>query len=115
MIAAIKAQTDALEKLPQAIAMAVAEAMKSVQPPIVEVVTKAPEMPISPVGNDLGKHFPTSQAVATPSKMELAIQWLKANPEDMKLTGRDLEALRMPQGVKISYRTWNDAKKDVGV
>jgi hypothetical protein len=67
------------------------------------------------VGNDLGNDFPVkiSQQVATPSKMELAVQWLKEQPDDMTLTGRDLEIARLPMGVKISYRTWNDAKKQL--
>jgi hypothetical protein len=77
------------------------------------------EMPASPLGNALGNDFPTSQAVveaekvATPSKVELAKAWLIAHPGDMDKTGRELEQDARPEGVKISYRTWNDVKKEL--
>ncbi len=113
MIAAIKAQTDALEKLPQAIAMAVAEAMKAVQPPVIEVVAKAPETAVVSLVNDLPREDLPKETtrVALPSKDELARQWLAEHPTDRELTGRELEATRNPMGVKISYVTWNKAKK----
>lgn len=52
--------------------------------------------------------------IAAPSKMELAIAYLRDHPEDAKLPGRDLEKKALPMGVKISYRYWNDAKARVG-
>lgn len=60
-------------------------------------------------------HFPEFSkreiTVSTPSKMQLAIDWLKEHTEDMKLTGRELKDLRKPLGIEISHKTWNDAKK----
>ena len=91
---------------------------------LVETLKNQQITAVRPLGNGLGNDFPTiSQtnlaeivkkvAVATPSKMELAIDWLKTHPEDVVLTGRELEAARLPMGVKISYKTWNDAKKQI--
>jgi hypothetical protein len=48
--------------------------------------------------------------VPTPSKMELATQWLKSNRDDCKKSGRELESTVRPMGVKISYVYWNKAK-----
>lgn len=115
MIAAIKAQTDALEKLPQAIAMAVAEAMKAVQPSVIEVVTKAPETAHETtiqLGNFGNSH--TSPARKPSPKLEFAIQWLKQNPADMLKPGRELEAQVTMNGEPISYKWWNEAKKLTG-
>lgn len=111
MIAILHALLESNERQPERFASALAELLKSWQPPQPVVIEKAASSPVGSLGNDFpGK---ISQLVALPSKMELAVQWLKANPEDSQLTGRDLEALRMPHDVKISYRTWNDAKKEV--
>lgn len=62
--------------------------------------------------NDLPR-FTKPEKVALPSKMELAKQWLKDHPEDKRLTGRDLSAIRFPQGVEISHVYWNKAKNEV--
>jgi hypothetical protein len=89
------------------------EVMKSQQAvPIQQVQYR-----VEPDGK-LGKHFPARisqniETIAAPSKMELAINWLQEHSEDTALTGRDLEAARLPMGVRISYRTWNDAKKQL--
>lgn len=87
---------------------------------IFEAMKERPSMPptlpdetVLSLGNDLGNDFPSSQAVAVPSKMQLALEWLHDHPEDRQLAGRDLERLREPMGIKISYRTWNDAKKQI--
>lgn len=68
----------------------------------------------SSVGNDFPTISQTHNPVATPSKLELAKQWLGDHPEHLGKAGRDLESAVAPQGVKISYRTWNDAKKALG-
>lgn len=62
--------------------------------------------------NDLPR-FTKPEKAALPSKMELAKQWLKDHPEDRSLTGRDLSAIRFPQGVEISHVYWNKAKQEV--
>lgn len=49
---------------------------------------------------------------ALPSKDELAKKWLLDHPEDVDLTGRELEKIRRPMDVKISYVTWNKIKKE---
>jgi hypothetical protein len=49
--------------------------------------------------------------IGTVSKLELCKQWFIDHPEDRALTGRDLEALRLPQGIKVSRTYWNQAKK----
>lgn len=103
MIAAIKAQTDALERLPQAIAMAVAEAVKAVQPPIVEVVTKAPETPISPVNSVNLQVLPAER----PSKkLQQALDWLRDNPGHLDTPSRDIAAM-----VGVSHMTVNKAQR----
>lgn len=103
MIAAIKAQTDALEKLPQAIAMAVAEAMKAVQPPVIEVVAKTPEMPISPVNSVNLQVLPAER----PSKkLQQALDWLRDNPGNLDVPSRDIAAL-----VGVSHMTVNKAQR----
>jgi hypothetical protein len=56
---------------------------------------------------------PSSIPVATPSKLELAKSWLTDNPSDKSLSGRELSAGRLPQGVQISHVTWNQAKSDL--
>lgn len=71
------------------------------------------EKTVIQAGNALGNDFPTISHVAAPSKMEVAKQWLIDHPEDQQLTGRDLETGRNPMNMKISYRTWNDAKKEL--
>lgn len=73
-----------------------------------------PEADFEAVVNDL-PHLPEGlpQMIAAPSKLELAREWLVNHPEDMTLTGRELESLRTPLGVEISYVTWNKAKKEI--
>lgn len=96
MIAAIKAQTDALEKLPQAIAMAVAEAMKAVQPPVIEVVTKAPETPISPV------NVPVQ-----------SVQWTNWTPKTVVIEGKSYDSPKL--FAVIDWLTANPDKRDWSV
>jgi hypothetical protein len=47
----------------------------------------------------------------TTGKTDMAMQWLKQNPDDLQLTGRALAASVRPQGIEISYVTWNRAKR----
>jgi hypothetical protein len=42
-------------------------------------------------------------------KLQTAIQYLKDNPAAMELSGRELETAYTVE--KISYKTWNKAKK----
>jgi hypothetical protein len=51
--------------------------------------------------------------VATPSKLELATQWLKEHREDRKKSGRTLSATVRPMGVEISRTYWDKAKKQL--
>jgi len=76
----------------------------------------------------LGNHFPRedfpsiSQVIETvldeekrviaKTKDELAVEWFLAHPEDMEKTGRELEAVLL-EGMKLSYKTWNESKKKV--
>jgi len=107
LIAAIKAQTDALEKLPQAIAMAVAEAMKAVQPSGIEVVAKAPETPISPVNSAVNSVNLQEREVERPSKkLQQALDWLRDNPGYLDTPSRDIAAL-----VGVSHMTVNKAQR----
>lgn len=47
----------------------------------------------------------------TPNEKSLLVtQWFREHPEDKALPGRELEATRFPEGVKISYATWNKGK-----
>ena len=73
----------------------------------------------------MGNDFPsTSQAeiinvvdekrVIPKTKEELVTDWLIAHPEDMEKTGRELES-NLLEGIKISYKTWNEVKKKVRV
>lgn len=55
--------------------------------------------------------FSNPTPVPLPSKMELAIRWLSDHEEDRTLTGRELSQMRRPEGVTISHKTWNDAKR----
>lgn len=119
----------ALAELPEAIGREVAEHMPTwyLKERITErelAVGKPPEAMENRLGNGLGNDFPdfpgdfpaqerVIEPIAAPSKMTLAIMWLREHPEDAVLTGRELESLRQPQGVNISYRTWNDAKKQL--
>lgn len=81
------------------------------------VESKSQEPPVileNPRGKSLENRFPSEiERIAAPSKMQLAIEWLKAHPEDMNMTGRDLKQQRKPAGVEISHKTWNDAKKQI--
>jgi len=45
--------------------------------------------------------------------MALAVKWLRDHREDRELTGRELSQTRHPEGVTISHKTWNDAKKEL--
>lgn len=55
----------------------------------------------------------TSQAKKASPKLEFAIQWLRQHPEHMLIPGRDLEAKVTMNGEPISYKWWNEAKKEV--
>ncbi len=50
--------------------------------------------------------------VVAKSKDEMIREWFEAHPEDLKKTGRELET-NLIDGVKITYKTWNDTKKKV--
>jgi hypothetical protein len=80
---------------------------------VIALLTAIRDQPVGP--GKLGNHFPDSsqapQAVMAPSKQALAEQWFTDHPADRERTGRDLEQHVRPMGVRISYRTWNDAKK----
>lgn len=52
------------------------------------------------------------EPVPTPSKKELVRQWFRDHPEDADKPGRELEKIA-PMGVKITYKTWNDVKKEL--
>lgn len=73
------------------------------------IVPKNGDFELENLGNTVPK---VPKPVATPSKAELCRQWFKAHPDDLKLPGRDLEALRQPQGVTVSYKYWNKIKKE---
>lgn len=49
--------------------------------------------------------------IAVPSKEELAREWFHDHPDDKSKTGRELQDMCLPQGVRISYVTWNKVKK----
>lgn len=62
---------------------------------------------------DQGYSKVVEKADSAPSKLDLAIQHFKDHPEDKNVPGRDLEKTVKPGGVKISYKYWNTAKKQV--
>jgi hypothetical protein len=76
---------------------------------IMESGGKSSGKPVS----DFPPERPSTTPVATPSKLELAKSWLKDNPSDKSLSGRELSAGRLPMGVQISHVTWNQAKADL--
>lgn len=80
---------------------------------LIEIMS-GPDFGKSSVGNAFPSIPSPAFPVATPSKLELAKRWLIDHPLDIDKAGRDLEKDAQPQGVKISYRTWNDAKKALG-
>lgn len=55
------------------------------------------------------EHLPS----LTNKKMKCAIRWLQSHPEAASLSGRDLESRVIIDGKKISYRWWNEAKKQI--
>lgn len=57
--------------------------------------------------------IPTQIGNGLSPKLSTAVQWLTEHPDDMMLSGRQLEQSRRPGGLKLSYRTWNDAKGHV--
>jgi len=61
--------------------------------------------------NGDNSHFPGQTMGNLSPKMQKAVQWLMEHPGDMALSGRQLESERYPGGERLSYRTWNDAKK----
>lgn len=65
--------------------------------------------PSRPVMHE-NSQFPAQNGNSLSPKMAAAVQWLTEHPEDANLSGRELESARRPDGIKISYRTWNDAK-----
>lgn len=87
--------------------------------PVRATRTNRPERvkkPISSSVGSLGNDFPSisqAQPAPIPSKVELVKQWFKDHPEDLHHTGRYLEEQVKPQGVKISYKTWNQVKSDL--
>jgi hypothetical protein len=116
MIAVLEKLTAVLQEQPKASAAAIKDAIIEafkVMPPVEQKVVIPPSNePLVSLVNDLPSHLPSQNVtVATPSKDELARQWFKAHPEDLNLTGRELENRRQPMGVRISYVTWNKAKK----
>lgn len=44
---------------------------------------------------------------------ELALDWLRMYPEHLEQPGRWLEEHITPEGVTVSYKTWNRAKKEL--
>ena len=57
--------------------------------------------------------FPSQIGSSQSPKLEAAIDWLVKNEHDRALSGRQLEKMRTPNGEKLSYRTWNDAKRQI--
>jgi hypothetical protein len=98
---------------------ALLEAFKNAPPPVVQVTTQIPEKQhyeptetTITLGNFGNSQSSQPQETQKPSpKLEYAIQWLKAHPEDMLVPGRELEARVTMNGEKISYKWWNEAKK----
>jgi len=60
---------------------------------------------------DDNSQFPIPIGNSLSPKMAVAVRWLEEHPEDMQIPGRELEQQRAPDGNRLSYRTWNDAKK----
>jgi hypothetical protein len=76
---------------------------------------EAIERGVNPVKSFNAGFNKAKMPVAVPSKAELCRQWLHEHPEDMALTVRELSALRQPLGIKISYVTWSQAKKEMNL
>lgn len=52
---------------------------------------------------------PVKPVLRSSVKMDQAIQWLRDHPEAREQSGRELEG----NGLGISYKTWNEAKKRI--
>lgn len=62
-----------------------------------------------PVGS--GNSQQSSHKLVLSPKLDFAIRWLQANPQDIKKSGRELEKTIFMDSQKISYKWWNKAKK----
>ena len=60
-----------------------------------------------------GNSQQSSQRLVLSPKLDFAMRWLQANPQDAKRSGRDLEKSILTDGKTISYKWWNKAKKMV--
>lgn len=59
-------------------------------------------------------HIPTPNGKSLTPTMAAAVEYLMDNDAAMEMSGRELESnIELPDGKRVSYRTWNDAKKIV--
>lgn len=59
----------------------------------------------------LSQAVPQAEKTVKKKAVDLASEWLEKHPHLMKKAGRWLEENVKPEGVTVSYRTWNRAKK----
>jgi hypothetical protein len=63
------------------------------------------------LGQSLGTPVPHAEKATRKTERQLALDWLRDHPEHRDKPGRWLQDNVQPDGVTISYRTWNRAKK----
>lgn len=88
---------------------------------MLEAILKALEGSVSlykPVSSDVA--MTTAEPLVAPKiattsspKKDIALSTLRARPELMDLSGRDLEKWGLDNGIEMSYKLWNEAKKQV--
>jgi hypothetical protein len=93
---------------------ALLEAFKNAPPPVVQVVTPEPPSPVqtpplnleSPVKSDFTATLQVTDKKTPSPKLLLAIEWLLANPQDMKETTR-----KVGEKIQVSHTWVAQAKK----
>lgn len=105
MIAVLERLIEQNQRQPALIAAALVEALKTVNAGSFSPIQTTIEL-----GN-YGNSQSSQEGKPSP-KLEFAMQWLRQHPEDMLVPGRELEARIMMDGKPISYKWWNQAKKN---
>jgi hypothetical protein len=62
-------------------------------------------------GLETGFQRVSSYPAEAPSKLDLALDWLRAHEGDAQLSGHKLRDTVRPEGVQISHVWWNKAKR----
>lgn len=104
----VKALIESNERQPERFAVALAEALKGLQ---IGVSPTAPTPVMTTIQLGNSGNSQNSQGKKASPKLEYAVQWLLQYPEDVLVSGRELEQRVTMNGETISYKWWNEAKK----